>query len=95
MGEIDWKFRLYTAANNSRSIKAYKNIQNYCQSYLVSYEIEVIDLTKFPQLAEQDNILAIPVLVKLSPLPIVKMIGDLSDQPKVIKLLQLKNNRPG
>lgn len=79
------QLRLYVAGQTPKSILALKNINAYCKEHLDGrYTIEVIDLIKNPQLAAGDQIFAIPTLVRRVPVPIRKIIGDLSDKEKVL-----------
>jgi circadian clock protein KaiB len=80
-----WELRLYIAGQTPKSITAMQNLKKYCETHLKGkYEIEVIDLLVKPQLAEGDQIFAIPTLVRRVPEPIRKIIGDLSDEEKVL-----------
>jgi len=80
-----WQLRLYIAGQTTKSITALKNLKQYCETHLKDqYEIEVIDLLLKPQLAEGDQIFAIPTLVRKVPEPIRKIIGDLSNEEKVL-----------
>jgi len=80
-----WELRLYVAGKTERSVTALTNLQKYCEEHLKGqYRIEVIDLLEKPQLAEGDQILAIPTLVRKVPEPIRKIIGDLSNEEKVL-----------
>jgi circadian clock protein KaiB len=89
--EEKWELRLYVAGNTSKSTLALKNLKKYCEQHLKGkYIIEVIDLLKKPQLAEGDQILAIPTLVKKVPEPIRKIIGDLSNEEKVLVGLNIR-----
>ena len=84
MEEI-WELKLYVAGQTAKSQTALKNLKKYCEEYLRGkYKLEVIDLLKKPQLAEGDQIFAVPTLVKKVPEPIRKIIGDLSDKEKVL-----------
>jgi len=86
-----WELRLYVAGQTPKSTLALSNLRAYCEEYLESkYHIEVIDLLKNPQLAQGDQILAIPTLVKKVPQPIRKIIGDLSDKEKVLVGLDIR-----
>ena len=86
-----WELRLYIAGKTKRSVTALKNLKQYCDEYLKGkYTIEVIDLLAQPQLAEGDQILAVPTLVKKVPEPIRKIIGDLSDKEKVLVGLDIR-----
>jgi circadian clock protein KaiB len=89
--EKKWELRLYVAGKTEKSVKALTNLQRYCEEHLKGqYKIEVIDLLEKPQLAEGDQILAIPTLVRKVPEPIRKIIGDLSNEEKVLVGLNIK-----
>lgn len=89
-----WELRLYIAGKTAKSVAALVNLKKYCEEYLKDkYVIEVIDLLVQPQLAEGDQILAIPTLVKKVPEPIRKIIGDLSDKEKVLVGLNIRPAR--
>lgn len=86
-----WQLRLYIAGNTQKSIAALTNLKKYCERHLSNqYEIEVIDLLVNPQLAAGDQILAIPTLVRKMPVPVRKIIGDLSNEEKVLVGLDLR-----
>lgn len=86
-----WELRLYIAGNTPKSVAALSNLKKYCEEHLKGqYIIEVIDLLKHPQLAEGDQILAIPTLVRKVPVPIRKIIGDLSNEEKVLVGLNIR-----
>lgn len=86
-----WELRLYIAGQTPKSILALKNITRYCEEHLAGqYSIEVVDLLKTPQLAEGDQIFAIPTLVRKLPEPIRKIIGDLSNEEKVLVGLNIR-----
>lgn len=86
-----WELRLYIAGQTPKSILALKNITRYCEEQMAGkYSIEVIDLLKTPQLAEGDQIFAIPTLVRKFPEPIRKIIGDLSNEEKVLVGLNIR-----
>jgi circadian clock protein KaiB len=79
------QLRLYVAGQTPKSILALKNITDYCKEHLEGrYTIEVIDLIRNPQLAQGDQIFAIPTLVRRVPEPIRKIIGDLSNKERVL-----------
>lgn len=89
--EETWELRLYVAGQTPKSVTAFSNLKKYCEEYLKGrYKIEVIDLLKNPQLAEGDQILAIPTLVRKMPEPIRKIIGDLSNQERVLVGLDIR-----
>lgn len=86
-----YELRLYIAGNTPKSNAAIRNLKKYCEEHLKGfYEIEVIDLLVNPQLAEGDQILAIPTLVKKVPEPVRKIIGDLSNEEKVLVGLDIR-----
>ena len=89
--ETKWELRLYVAGKTEKSVTALANLQKYCEEHLKGqYKIEIIDLLVQPQLAEGDQILAIPTLVRKVPEPIRKIIGDLSDEEKVLVGLNIR-----
>jgi circadian clock protein KaiB len=89
--EYKWELRLYIAGNTAKSATALNNLKKYCEEHLRDqYKIEVIDLLVNPQLASGDQILAIPTLVRKVPVPIRKIIGDLSNEEKVLVGLNIR-----
>lgn len=83
--EKTWQLRLYVAGQTPKSVTALNNLKKYCEMHLKGqYSIEVVDLLIKPQLAEGDQIFAIPTLVRKVPEPIRKIIGDLSNEEKVL-----------
>ncbi len=88
-----FELRLYVAGQTQKSVAALANLKKYCEEHIKGkYKIEIIDLLKNPHLAERDQIVAIPTLVKKVPLPIRKIIGDLSNGEKVLVGLDIKIN---
>jgi circadian clock protein KaiB len=86
-----WELRLYIAGNTPKSVTALNNLKRYCEEHLKGqYRIEVIDLLLHPQLAEGDQIFAIPTLVRKVPEPIRNIIGDLSNEEKVLVGLNIR-----
>jgi circadian clock protein KaiB len=86
-----WILRLYVAGQTPKSITAFKNLKAICEEQLKGkYQIEVIDLIKNPQLCREDQILAVPTLVRKLPVPVRKIIGDLSNTDRVLVGLDLK-----
>ena len=87
----EWQLRLYVAGQTTKSMAAIANLERLCKSHLDGrYEIEVVDLLKNPTLAEGDQILAVPTLVRKLPEPIKKIIGDLSNEARVLVGLDVK-----
>jgi len=88
-----WQLKLYVAGASPKSLKAFANLRNLCEEYLAGrYTIEIIDLVKRPLLARQDDIVAIPTLVRMLPSPMRKIIGDLSNTERVLLSLQAGGN---
>lgn len=86
-----YELRLYIAGKTAKSVTALNNLKKYCEEHLKGqYKIEVIDLLVQPQLAEGDQIFAIPTLVRKVPEPIRKIIGDLSNEEKVLVGLNIR-----
>lgn len=82
--------RLYVAGQTPKSMTAFDNLKKICEEHLAGrYEIEVVDLLKTPTLANGDQILAIPTLVRKLPEPVRKIIGDLSNTERVLIGLDL------
>lgn len=81
---------LYVAGQTPKSVAAIRNLERICAEHMGSaYLIKVVDLKENPKLAREHNIVAIPTLVRQLPVPIQKIIGDLSDTEKVLVHLQL------
>ncbi len=86
-----WRLRLYTAGQTQKSVTAFINLKRICETHLAGrYSIEVVDLEQNPRLAEGDQILAIPTLVRRLPTPMRKIIGDLSNEVRVLVGLDLR-----
>ena len=86
-----WELRLYVAGQTARAITAFANLKKLCEEHVkCKYHIEVIDLLKNPQLAKGDQILAVPTLVRKLPVPVRKIIGDLSNTERVLVGLDLR-----
>jgi circadian clock protein KaiB len=80
-----WRLRLYVAGQTPKSITAIANLKRLCESHLTDcYRIEVVDLLIQPHLARRDEIVVIPTLVRKLPPPIRKIIGDLSNEERVL-----------
>jgi len=81
----NYELRLYVAGQTEKSLIAFANLQRICETHLAGqYRIEIIDLLKTPQLAAGDQIFALPTLVRRLPQPIKKIIGDLSNEERVL-----------
>ena len=90
-----WRLRLYVAGQTPKSIAALANLKRLCEEHLPGrYRIEIIDLVKQPELARRDEIVVIPTLVRQLPPPLRKIIGDLSNQQKVLVGLDVLPGEP-
>lgn len=86
-----WILRLYIAGQTPKSLAALNNLNAICEAQLKGkYKIEIIDLIRKPELARENQIFAIPTLVRQIPQPIRKIIGDLSDKERVLAGLALE-----
>jgi circadian clock protein KaiB len=86
-----WNLRLYTAGQSPKSLAALDNLKRVCEAHLPGrYSIEVVDLLKNPRLAKDDQIVAIPTLVRKLPEPLRRIVGDLSDTERTLVGLQLR-----
>ncbi len=89
-----WELRLYVAGQTPKSISAFKNLKQICEQHLEGrYKIEVIDLLQNPKLARDEQIVAIPTLVRKLPVPMRRLIGDLSDPERSLVGLQLRRTQ--
>lgn len=80
-----WNLRLYVAGQTPKSLTALANLKRICDEHMNGqYDIEVIDLMENPQLAQRDQIVAIPTLVRELPSPLKRIIGDLSNTERVL-----------
>jgi circadian clock protein KaiB len=90
----NYRFRLYVAGTNQNSFHAIKSLRRLCEEVLPGrVELEVVDLYQQPNLAKRDQIIAVPALVKISPLPRRVLIGDLSDRERVLDGLGIAMTR--
>ena len=88
---LKWNLRLYTAGQSPKSLAALENLKRVCEQHLAGrYSIEVVDLLKNPRLAKDDEIIAIPTLVRKLPEPLRRIVGDLSDTERTLVGLQLR-----
>jgi circadian clock protein KaiB len=86
-----WELRLYVAGTTQKSLTAFANLKKICEEHLKGkYTIEVIDLCKDPQLAQGEQILALPAVVRKLPEPIRRIIGDLSNTERVLVGLDIR-----
>lgn len=87
--------RLYVSGSTPRSMRAIRNIRSFCTTYLAErHALEVIDIYQNPQAAQAAQVVAVPLLVRLSPLPPRRVIGDLSDLGRLLAALDLAEAVP-
>jgi circadian clock protein KaiB len=94
----EWELRLYVAGQSPRSLAAIANLRVLCEAQVKGrYRIEIVDLLKTPQLSRDDQIVAVPTVVRRLPPPMKKVIGDLSNTELALVGLQLRpaTNRSG
>lgn len=90
--EPKWLLRLYVTGRSPKCVAALENLKRFCEERMAGrYEIEVIDLLENPRLAKDDQIVAIPTLVRKLPQPLRKIIGNLSDTERMLVGLDLKS----
>ena len=86
-------FRLYITGASPNSLRAIANTKNLCEEYIKEeYDLQVIDVYQQPNVAKEENIIALPMLVKKHPLPEKRLIGDMSDMERVLKGFGLTNS---
>ncbi|MGO9599454.1 MAG: circadian clock KaiB family protein [Isosphaeraceae bacterium] len=87
-----WLLRLYVAGRSPKCVAALANLKRFCEEHMAGqYDIEVVDLLENPRLAKDDQIIAIPTLVRKLPEPLRKIIGDLSNSERMLVGLDLKS----
>src|SRR5689334_6322985 len=87
-----WLLRLYVAGRTPKSVTALDNLQRFCEEHVPGeYDIEVVDLVENPRRAKDDQIIAIPTLVRKLPEPLRKIIGNLSDKERLLAGFDLKS----
>ena len=90
--ETVYTLRLFITGASPNSVRAVTNTKKLCEKYLPGrYELEIIDIYQQPAIAEQEQLIAIPMLIRKFPLPERRLIGDMSDPKKVLTGLEVKN----
>lgn len=93
LGSDEYVFRLYVTGASPNSLRAIANTKNFCEVYIKEdYNLEVIDVYQQPVVAREENIIALPMLIKKHPLPEKRLIGDMSDMDRVLKGIGLINH---
>ena len=91
--EPEYSLKLYVAGATARSNRAIRVMKQICEEHLTDRcEFEIVDVYQRPELARTDQVIAVPTLIRSKPLPVRRVIGDLSDREKVIRLLGLDLN---
>lgn len=89
-------FRLYVTGASPNSLRAIANTKNLCEEYMKDdYDLEVIDVYQQPYVAKEENIIALPMLIKKHPLPEKRLIGDMSDMARVLRSIGMTNHDTG
>ena len=87
----EWELRLYVAGQSPQSLAALANLRALCEAHVSGrYKIEIVDLIKTPQLSREDQIVAVPTVVRKLPPPMKKVIGNLSNTERALVGLQLR-----
>ncbi|MBS2004425.1 MAG: circadian clock KaiB family protein [Cyanobacteria bacterium SZAS LIN-5] len=87
-------FKLYVMGCSSRSSQAIDNLKRFCEEFMPSeYQLTIIDVLEDPKAAELDKILATPTLIKHQPPPVKRLVGDLTDQEQVSRMLDIAKTR--
>jgi len=90
--EDHYVFRLYVTGASPNSLRAIANTKSICEEYFAqNYDLEIIDVYQQPVVAREENIVALPLLIKKYPLPEKRLIGDMSDMEKVIRSIGVTN----
>jgi circadian clock protein KaiB len=93
-GKDTYVLRLYVSGQTTRSVHAIENLKQLCEEYLKDRcEIEIIDVYQQPERLKKDQVVGVPTLIKELPLPMRKVIGDLSDTERVLVGLALKASK--
>jgi len=92
--DLNWKqvyiLRLFITGASPNSSRAIANLKEICEKHLKgNYELEIIDVYQQPLIAQSEQVIALPMLIKMSPSPVRRLIGDMSDTEKVLRGLGL------
>ena len=89
----EYKLRLYVTGQTTRSIRSIENLRRLCEKYLKGrFKLEVVDIYQQPALAAEGQIIAAPTVIKLMPLPLRRLVGDFSDQTRVVLGLDIRTS---
>jgi circadian clock protein KaiB len=88
---MEWELRLYVAGQSPQSLAALTNLKTLCEAHVSGrYRIEIVDLLKTPQLTREDQIVAVPTVVRMLPRPMRRVIGNLANTQRALVGLQLR-----
>jgi circadian clock protein KaiB len=88
--DAEYILNLYVIGMSPGSLKAIENLKSICEKYLKGkYSLEIVDILKYPETMFENDLVASPTLIKRAPSPVKKLIGDLSNREKVLKLLSI------
>lgn len=91
--QVIYILRLFIAGTSPNSVRAITNTKKICDEYLSGrYELEIIDIYQQPEIAEQEQLIAVPLLVRKHPTPERRMVGDMSDLKQVLNSLEIRRN---
>ena len=94
--QAKYLLRLYVTGTTGKSMRAFQNVRRICEEHLRGlYDLEVVDIYKNLPLARGDQIIAAPTLIKRLPAPLRRLIGDMSDEQRVLVGLDIRPQRPG
>ena len=96
VGPPSYQLRLFVAGNTARSRQAIANLRRFCEKHLAGrFDLEVVDIYQQPELAERNQIVAAPTLLRVAPLPTRRIVGDLSQTERVLRGLDLTSMPDG
>jgi circadian clock protein KaiB len=88
----EYILNLYVTGMSPGSLKAIENLKSICEKYLQGkYSLEITDILKFPETMYENDLIASPTLIKRAPAPVKKLIGDLSNRERVLRLLSINS----
>jgi circadian clock protein KaiB len=90
---IKYALRLYITGQTPRSLQSVENLKRLCEKYLKGrFDLEIVDIYQQPALAAEGQIIAAPTVIKMMPLPLRRLVGDFSDQARVVLGLDIKTS---
>lgn len=84
--QSSYRLSLFITGASPNSVRAINNIKSICEEYLAGdYDLEIIDVYQIPEIAQREQIIAVPTLIKKGPAPERRLVGDMSDKAKVLR----------